>query len=95
MFIYEIQAFAYSDFEHHILVHEKQFTQIEFRKMIEIARQKAKKKAKEDDEYFWTYNYPDNFIKFLKDDFGFKDPEYLIGYVGCNFDDPCEMIIHE
>ena len=95
MFIYEIQAFAYSDFEHHILVHEKKFTQIEFRKMIEIARQKAAKKAEEDDEYYWNYNYPDNFIKVLKDDFGFKSPEYLIGYVGCNFDDAVEMILHE
>lgn len=94
-FIYEIQAFAYSDFEHHILVHEKKFTEIEFRKMIEIARQKAKKKAKEDDGYFWKYKYPDNFIKFLKEDFGFESPEYLIGYVGCTFDDSCEMIRHE
>ena len=65
MFIYEIQAFAYSDFQHHILLHEKKFSKIEFRKMIEIARQKAKAKMEQDD-FYWRYNYPDNFIKFLK-----------------------------
>lgn len=29
-FIYEIQAFAYSDFEHHILVHEKSLLKLSF-----------------------------------------------------------------
>ena len=87
MFVYEIQAFAYSDFEDYILVHEKQFTETEFRKMIEIARQKAKKKMITDDDFFWKYNYPDNFIHFLKEDFGFKDSEHLVAYTGCDFDD--------
>ena len=47
MFIYEIQAFAYSNFEHYILLHEKQFNKIQFRKMIEKSRQKAKQKAED------------------------------------------------
>ena len=41
MFIYEIQAFAYGNFEHYILLHEKQFNKTQFRKMIEKSRQKA------------------------------------------------------
>ena len=91
MFIYEIQAFAYSDFQHHILLHEKKFTEIEFRKMIEIARQKAKNRMETDDDFFWKYNYPDNFIKFLKEDFGFIESKHLVAYVGCDFDDICEV----
>lgn len=91
MFVYEIQAFAYSDFEHHILLHEKQFNKIQFRKMIEKSRQKAKQKTKESDEFYWKYNYPENFIRFMKEDYGFLDSEHLVCYVGCDFDDICEV----
>lgn len=91
MFIYEIQAFAYSDFEHHILLHEKKFSKIEFRKMIEIARQKAKAKSEQVDDFYWRYAYPENFIKFLKEDFGFMESKHLVAYVGCDFDDICEV----
>ena len=91
MFVYEIQAFAYSDFEHHILLHEKEFSKIEFRKMIEKARQKAKKIAEESFDNFLRYSYPYNFIRILKEDYGFVDSEHIIAYVGCDFDDRCEM----
>ena len=91
MFIYEIQAFAYSDFQHHILLHEKKFTEIEFRKMIEKSRQKAKNRMETDDDFYWKYNYPDNFIKFLKEDYGFVESEHLVAHVGCHFDDICEV----
>ena len=91
MFVYEIQAFAYSDFEHHILLHEKEFSKIEFRKMIEKARQKAKKIAKESFDNFLRYSYPYNVIRILKEDYGFVDSEHIIAYVGCDFDDRCEV----
>ena len=95
MFIYEIQAFAYSDFEHYILLHEKQFTKIEFRKMIEKSRQKAKQKAVESDEFYWSYNYPESFIKFMKEDYGFVESEHLVAHVGSYFDDKCEVNMNE
>lgn len=95
MFVYEIQAFAYSDFMHHVLLHEKEFNEIKFRKMIEIARQKAIKLMEENDDFFWKYNYPMNFIKVLKDDFGFVDSKHLVGYVGCDFNDNCTVELVE
>lgn len=52
MYVYEIQAFAYSDFEHRILLHEKKFNKITFRKMIEKSRQKAKEKSESNFNYF-------------------------------------------
>ena len=91
MFIYEIQAFAYSDFQHYILLHEKQFNKIQFRKMIEKSRQKAKQKAKENDEFYWSYNYPENFIKFMKEDYGFVESEHLVAHVRSYLDDKCEV----
>ena len=63
MFVYEIQAFAYSDFEHHILLHEKEFSKIEFRKMIEKARQKA--------QYEWTVR---NGLMIPRPNAGFNGP---------------------
>ena len=95
MFIYEIQAFAYSNFEHHILLHEKKFSKREFRKMIEIVRQKAKNRMEWDDDYFWKYAYPDNFIKFLKEDFGFIESEHLVAHVGCDYDDICKVELND
>ena len=92
MFVYEIQAFAYSDFEHHILLHEKEFSKIEFRKMIEKARQKAKKIAEESFDNCLRYSYPYNVIRILKEDYGFVDSEHIIAYVGCDFDDRCEVM---
>ena len=91
LFVYEIQAIAYSDFQHHILLHEKEFSKIEFRKMIEKARQKAKQIADKSFNTWLRYNYPDNFIRILKEDYGFVDSEHIIAYVGCNFDDICEV----
>ena len=95
MFIYEIQAFAYSNFEHYILLHEKQFNKIQFRKMIEKSRQKAKQKADENDEFYWMYDYPENVIKFMKEDYGFVESEHLVAHVGSYFDDKCEVNINE
>ena len=91
MNIYELQAFAYSDFEHYILLHEEQFNEVQFRKMVEIARQKAKQKMEEDDDYYWKYNYPENVIDILKEDYGFKGSEHLVAYVGCDYADKCNV----
>ena len=90
-YVYEIQAFAYSDFMHHILLHEKQFSDIKFRKMIEKSRQKAKELSETTEDFYWKYNYPMNVITLLKKDYGFIDSEHLVGYVGCHFDDICEV----
>ena len=91
MFIYEIQAFAYSDFEHYILLHEKQFSKIELRKMIEKSRQKAIQKIKESDDFYWKYNYPRNFIQFMIEDYGFEYSKHLVAIVGGNLTDKCEV----
>lgn len=95
MFIYEIQAFAYSNFEHYILLHEKQFNKTQFRKMIEKSRQKAIAKTIESDEFYWKYNYPRNFIYFMKKDYGFIESEHLVADVGCDLRDICEVNINE
>lgn len=95
MFVYEIQAFAYSDFMHHVLLHEKEFSKVEFRKMIEKARQKAKKIADESFNTWLRYNYPMNFIKILKEDYGFVDSKHMVGYVGCDFNDKCTVELVE
>lgn len=90
-YIYEIQAFSYSQFEHHILLHTKQFSKTEFRKMIEIARQKAKELQKNDDDFFWRYNYPNDVVSILEEDFGFVRSDHLIAHVGCTHDDICRV----
>lgn len=95
MFVYEIQAFAYSDFEHYILLHEKEFNKIEFRKMIEKARQKAKKIADKSFDTWLRHRYPINFIKILEEDYGFVDSKHLVGYVGCDFNDICDVELVE
>lgn len=95
MFIYEIQAFAYSNFEHYILLHEKQFNKTQFRKMIEKSRQKAIAKTIESDEFYWKYNYPRNFIYFMKKDYGFKESKHLVADVGCDLRDICEVNMNE
>ena len=91
-YVYELDAFAYSDFETHVLIHEKKFNKTEFRKMIEISRQKAKKKYKSY-KGKWVSRmeyYPTDLIRILIEDYGFKKPEILIADVGCHYDD----IIH-
>ena len=94
-FIYEIQAFAYSNFEHHILLHEKEFSAIEFRKMIEIARQKAKNLHEKDDDFYYRYNYPENVIAIMIKEFGFVKSEHLTAHVGCDFNDVCDVELEE
>ena len=79
MYIYEIDAFAYSMFEHHILVHEKEFSKQAFTKMIELARQKVIKEK--DDKVSWS-SYPDDFIRVLINDYGFQYSNHLTAYVG-------------
>ena len=91
MNIYEIQAFSYSQFEHHILLHEQEFSDVEFRKMIEIARQKAKRRMDEDEDFYWKHNYPDDVIEILKEDYGFEDSRHMVAYVGCGYDDRCAV----
>jgi len=85
--IYEIQAFSYSQFQHHILLHEEKFSEVQLRKMVEIAKQKAKKRMTYDDDFYWKHNYPDDVIAILKEDYGFKSSEHLVAYVGCDYDD--------
>lgn len=93
MFVYEIQAFAYSDFTHWTLLHERQFTRTEFRKMIEKARQKAKPKPDKTGMIPVRFpSYPVDVIEVLKEDYGFIESEHLIGHVGCHYDDICEVI---
>ena len=89
-YVYEIQAFAYSNFEHYIILHKTKFSKIEFRKMIEKARQKAKAITETDIE-FWKYYYPITFIEILKEDYGFIESNHLVAHVGCDYDDICEV----
>ena len=86
-YIYEIQAFAYSDFEHHILLHKEKFSDKELEEMIEKAR---KETCPEYDEYGlrkkWV-NYPDEFIRYLINEFGFEYSKHKVVYVGCGYKD--------
>ena len=91
MNIYEIQAFAYSDFEHHILLHKEKFTEEELTEMIDKAREETRP---EYDEYGllknWV-NYPDEFIRYLINEFGFEYSKHKIIYVGCGNKDKLEF----
>ena len=91
MNVYEIQAFAYSDFEHYILLHEKSFSKIEFRKMVEIARRKCKERCDSSFDTFLNAYYPRDVIEVLKQEFGFVESDHLVAYVGCDYDSVCEV----
>lgn len=94
-FVYEIQAYAYSDFESHILLHEKLFTAEEFMEMIEICRVKSKEIINNKWKIKFGYYYPNLVIKFLVEDFNFKFSEHLIAYVGCSYEDSVEVELNE
>lgn len=91
MYIYEIQAFAYSDFEHHILLHKEKFLDKQLEEIIEKARKETRP---EYDEYglrkTWV-NYPDEFIRYLVDEFGFEYSNHKVVYVGCGYKDEIEI----
>ena len=89
-YVYEIQAFDYSDFAHYILLHEKQFSEKEFKEMIDAAR---KKTCPPEDEWGLReyVDYPTVFIRALKEDFGFVESEHLVAYVGCDYGDECRV----
>jgi hypothetical protein len=81
-YIYEIQAFAYSDFEHWILTHEKRYTKKEFLKIVE----KARSEIKMDRDAFLHKTstcYPYDLINKLTTEYGFKHSDHPIVDVGC------------
>lgn len=80
MYIYEIQAFAYSDFEHYIIGHTNKYTPTEFQEMVEKAAAKVKLKRN-------MWDYPNHVLTILKNDYGFVELDYPVCHIGCGSGD--------
>lgn len=93
-YVYEIQAFAWSDFEHHILLHKNEFTADEFFRMIERAKHKAKK-ARDAVIGIPSMYFPDDVIEILKKDYGFIESKHLVAHVGTYYTSKCEVEIND
>lgn len=65
MYIYEIQAYDYSNFSYWLISHEKKYTKEEFKKICEEADKKIKTK-------FTDWNYVSDLISMLCQQYGFK-----------------------
>ena len=87
-YIYELQAFGYSDFEHYILTHNIKFSKEEFQKVVTTARKKA---MYESDVNPYNFFYFSKVINVLKKDFGFKESNHLIADCGCNMSHKVEV----
>ena len=93
-YIYEIQAFAWSDFQHDILTHTKKYTKEELEEIILEARSKLKI-----DRNILGHkdssNYPNDLIGILKREYGFKKSNHLVAYVGCYASDKIAVEVEE
>lgn len=81
-YIYEIQAFAWSDFQHDILTHTRKFSKEELEEIILEARRKLELRER-CLGYRDSFNYPNDLIGILKREYGFKESNHLVAYVGC------------
>ena len=90
MFVYEVQSHEYAEFTHHVLLHDEKFSEEEFLKIVEIAREHVK--PDEDDfEAYVNSKYPEDVIDALVEEFDFVVSKHPVIHVGYDFDSSCNI----
>lgn len=88
-YVYGIEAYAYSDFEYHILTHKTKISDKEFMDIIKKAQVLCKTKKYVDNNMF--FDYPNNMVACLCKEFGFEAPNFPCVYIGVSSDSKCNV----
>ena len=78
-FIYVVEAYAYSDFETHILTHNENYTVEEFKQIVENAQKRTKTVSDT-----IAYDYSSKLLHLLITDYGFEYFNYPCVHIGCD-----------
>lgn len=87
-YIYVIDAYAYSDFERHILSHKSSMSKKTFFDIVKKAQKLCETKKYTQRRY---YDYSENMIACLCQEFGFEQLDYPVVHIGCNTKSKCSM----
>jgi len=101
MYLYEVSWSWYEDYEPYILLHEKEFSEIEWISIIREALKKAIKQLSSDTYSFISAeSIIEHLVKILIEEYGFKEAEFtrtfnLWGYILTDAEDINDEFIDE